>query len=385
MRGSWIVLLFICGVVAGCTSLSWGYKYNAKPIYNPEIIVVKKWVTQAGDGAKKNYFPLVPAVFENIIFTTDSKGKVTAVDANQGNGLWQIDLKQPISSGPGIGEDLLFMGTADAKVIALQAANGQVVWEKNVTNQVLAAPTYGYGMVFVKTIQGDLLALDAKTGETQWTYTEDNPELILRSSSRVKIAYPFVVSGFANGNLVVLTINKGKLVWEYDVAHSTGFNDLARMVDIGADPLVEDNVIYASSYQGNVAALELTTGKVIWQQKLSSHAGLALSNHSVYVSDSVGRIWALDKTTGQVNWRQNELEGQVLTGPVVYNQFVVVADNEGFVHWLSEKDGHFVSRQFFSKAGVAVSPQVVDNKIIVFGREGTLVALAPMGESRVSN
>lgn len=381
----WGLLLLILSLFVtlnGCSYFSWGKKYHVDPLYNPEIKVVKKWMRKAGDGAKKTYLKLTPAILDGKIFTTDNKGKITAVDLETGAQRWQVNLKEPLASGPGTGDGMVFVGSMNAEVIALKADNGALVWRKKVSNQVLANPTYGYGQVLIKTIQGELIALDAKTGEEHWTYTENIPRLILRGTSSAKIAYPMVVSGFSDGNVVVLTLNKGKLVWERDIVKPSGFNDLSRMVDIDADPVIDDGVIYVPSYQGNVTAIELATGKIRWQQKLSSHAGLAVSATAVYVSDSLGRVWSLNKTTGQVNWRQNDLDGKVvLTGPALLEGYIVVADHEGFVHWLSEKDGRFVSRQFFSKAGVLASPIVADNSMIIFGKDGSLVSLKPLNSN----
>lgn len=371
------LILSVFLLLSACGYFSFGKKYNVNPIYNPEVAVVKKWMIKPSHGATKNYLKLTPIINDGRLFTTDVKGKVTSVNVTNGSEYWQVNLKEPIVSGPGAGDGMVFVGTENAKIFALKEENGAVVWRKDVSNQVLANPTYGYGLVILKTIQGELIALDSKTGQEQWTYSEDLPRLILRGGSSARIENPLVVTGFSNAKLAVVTLNKGKLVWEKEIAQPSGYSDLSRMVDIDAEPVIDDGVIYVSTYQGNVIALELNSGKVRWQQKLSSHSGLAVSASAVIVSDSLGRVWSFDKETGQVNWRQNELDGQVLTGPVLLGPYIVVADSDGFVHWLAEKDGHFISRQFFNKSGVISPPLSSDNMVIVSAKDGTLVALQP--------
>ena len=48
------------------------------------------------------------------------------------------------------------------------------------------------------------------------------------------------------------------------------------MVDIDASPVVKDGIVYAVSFQGKVAAVELETGKIIWARDMSSSAGLGV-------------------------------------------------------------------------------------------------------------
>jgi outer membrane protein assembly factor BamB len=54
----------------------------------------------------------------------------------------------------------------------------------------------------------------------------------------------------------------------------------------------------------------------------------------------------------------------------------VVADAEGYVHWLSQADGHFLSRVLVNKKKSIVAPPVVlGDTVYVATTDGTLFAL----------
>ena len=79
----------------------------------------------------------------------------------------------------------------------------------------------------------------------------------MRGTSTPAIDSGLVVAGFDAGRLAALELRTGKLVWEAVVATSRGRSELERMVDIDSDPLIYDGVIYVASFQGQLAAVQM--------------------------------------------------------------------------------------------------------------------------------
>ena len=79
-----------------------------------------------------------------------------------------------------------------------------------------------------------------------------------------------------------------------------------------AEPVVVDGVMYVSTTQNHVAALEAKTGRVIWTythkartEKIfgpPSNRGVAVSGGKVFEATMDGRVIALDAKTGKVLW-----------------------------------------------------------------------------------
>ena len=82
---------------------------------------------------------------------------------------------------------------------------------------------------------------------------------------------------------------------------------------------------------------------------------------------------ALERSRGVSVWRQDKLKRRVLTAPVPYGKSVVVADFEGYVHWLSAADGSFLAR-VDTGAAVYSPPLVVGDMIYVQNEESSLKA-----------
>ncbi len=66
-----------------------------------------------------------------------------------------------------------------------------------------------------------------------------------------------------------------------DVTSPSGRTDIQRMVDISADPVVKDDLVYVVCYHGNLAAFTIKTGQLVWERKISSYAGIAVEKNNI--------------------------------------------------------------------------------------------------------
>jgi outer membrane protein assembly factor BamB len=69
-------------------------------------------------------------------------------------------------------------------------------------------------------------------------------------------------------------------------------------------PVVADGVVYATSGDGTVSALDAATGAVRWRFQTGGSVmeGHAVADGTVYVASTAGRLVALDTATGQLRW-----------------------------------------------------------------------------------
>jgi outer membrane protein assembly factor BamB len=332
------------------------------------------WKASVGDGEDGEYLKLTPALHDAKVFAADRKGLVAAFEAQTGKRLWAVKTDAPISGGPGAGDGLVLVGTSDATVIALHAADGSIAWTGSVSSEVLSVPAIGEGVVAVHTIDGRIFGLSAADGTKLWTYDRNAPVLTLRGNSSPLIVQGAAICGFDTGKLVALKLTDGTQLWEAGVAMPTGRSELDRIVDIDADPKVSGNTLYVTTFQGRVAAVELFSGRALWVRDMSSYAGLGLGEDKLYVTDEQSRVWALEQSGGGALWKQDKLNGRRLTAPAVIGRSVVVGDFEGYLHWLSDADGHIQARVRHDNDGIDAAPLVINDYLFVLGRGGTLAA-----------
>ena len=334
------------------------------------------WSSRVASGEGGQQLDLRAVLSEGRLYVAGHDGDVAAHDPFTGERFWEAETGRPLSGGPGAGSGLVVAGDSEGGVVALSGADGTVAWRAQLTSEVLSAPVVGERIVAVRTVDGRLHGLDAASGARTWVYDRTVPALSLRGTSAPVIAGEVVIAGFDSGHLAAISLAEGQLLWEFQVAAPTGQTELERLADIDADPVVADGVVYAVAYQGRVAALDLRNGRPRWQRDMSSHAGMVVGRRLVYVTDEESRVWAFDRGTGTSLWRQDGLARRQVTRPVEFGDYVVVADFEGYVHWLGIDDGGFAARSRVRGGAVLAPPVAGEAAVFVLGGSGTLTSLA---------
>jgi outer membrane protein assembly factor BamB len=279
-----------------------------------------------------------------------------------------------LAAGPGFGGGVLVFGTNDGDLITLEAETGAERWRLQVGGEVLAPPAIGSGVVVLRTVDGRLRGYSLLDGRLLWTVENAVPSLTLRGNTAPIISGNAVVAGFDNGRLGVYELATGETRWEAPLTTPSGRSELERIVDISAGLAVVGSNVYAVGYHGRAVAVALETGALLWQQELSSYAGLGASFSAVYVADELSQVVALDRDGGTPLWTQPALRLRDITAPTFYRGTVVVGDLEGYLHWLDADDGHFVARERIAPQQIGNSPLVVGDHVYAQADDGTVAA-----------
>jgi outer membrane protein assembly factor BamB len=100
-----------------------------------------------------------------------------------------------------------------------------------------------------------------------------------------------------------------------------------------------------------------------------------MDDQFLYISDNESTIWALDRFNGAIIWKQDKLQLRSLTTPVVYRDYLVVGDFDGYLHWINRHNGEIVARRKVSDESVFVPAVVMDDILYVTDQLGMLIAL----------
>lgn len=372
-------VLMLLGLLGGCSMFdSDDGEDESKPAplvdIKAEQSFDKIWSHGVGNGQGKLYYRIRPAIVADRIFVAANNGDVEAFDRLTGKSLWDADIDVQVTAGVGAGGGVVTLASDDGRVFGLNADTGETLWKTAVGGEVIATPQTDGSLVAVVTVSGQLKGLDARTGTERWRYNATAPALSLRASGAPVIANGMVIAGFANGKVIAVNAENGKPLWEARAAIPKGSSEIERLVDVGADVLVSDGVVYVATYQGMLSAFDLQSGRKRWERDASSYVSIGESFNSLYVADQSGTVTAFGKAEQSVRWEQTALARRQLSGPVAWGDFIAVGDIEGYVHLLSQADGHFVAREKIDGDGVRAQPIAVDDVLYVFGNGGKIAA-----------
>ncbi len=344
------------------------------PDFEPRIQIEKLWDYEIDDGIEDHFLLLRPAITENAVYTVSYEGEVAKLDRKDGNELWEVDTKDRITGGVDAGYGVVLYGTAEGEAVALKEEDGSLLWKTRLSGQVLAVPAVGAEHVIFQTYDGRLHALQRESGDVAWVFDTSVPALTLRGESSPVQKGGIVLAGFANGKLVALDSSNGFVGWQRTLSEPQGRSELERLNDLDGRFWLRGNFVYAVNFQGNLMALEARTGQPLWSKEMSSFAGVSEFLEQVYVVDEDSNIYALDRVNGAEIWSQTLLKGRTLTAPTPYDRYVLVGDFEGYLHWLSYRDGTFLARIKVDDDGLWAPPIVKDDVVYIQGNSGELAA-----------
>lgn len=105
-------------------------------------------------------------------------------------------------------------------------------------------------------------------------------------------------------------------------------------------PALENNVLYTTSDNGDIYAINASNGQTVWHHQLTGPfaSGPAASHGTVIVANRAGKVSALDAINGSVKWTQ-DLASEVLGSPAVNDHVAIIKSSDGEIHAFNKNTG----------------------------------------------
>lgn len=367
-------------VLAGCQTVGgwFGRDDGPEPAELTEIRqsipIDRLWSVDTGEGSNRSQPRIRPTYDGGQVWVADHEGLITAVDANSGAVKREIDIDLPISAGPTVTAGRIIVGTFDGELVVIDRESGRIQWRAQLSSEILSMPVLHDGIIVARCIDGRVFGLDPSDGERIWVHDRSVPLLTLRGNGDPMPRAGQVYIGYDDGQVTALRVSDGSVLWEQRVSAAEGRTELDRLADIDGPMLVVGTELYAVTYHGRLAGLALESGRTLWVKDISASNGLSLRRTQLAVADRNDKIWLVDRRNGATLWTDEQLLRRELTRPVFLGGLVTVADFEGYLHFYDTDSGQIVGRVNASGAAPAAAPLVVGDTLYLLDEEGELSA-----------
>ncbi|MBW5407072.1 outer membrane protein assembly factor BamB [Morganella morganii] len=386
LRKTLLVGLVASVLLAGCSSEQDTIVMSPLPEVTSQFTPETVWDKSVGDGIGKYYSHLSPAWEGSSVYAADRNGLVKALDADSGVEIWSVNLAEKtgflsanipamLSGGLTVSGEHVYVGTERGTLIALNANDGEIAWTANAGGEVLSRPEVSDGLVLVHTGNGLLQAFDTASGEQRWSLNLDTPSLSVRGESAPAVAMGAAFVGGDNGRVSAVMLGQGQIIWQQRISQTTGTTEISRLNDVDMTPVVADGRVYAIAYNGNLVAMDMRSGQILWKRDFGSVNELVLDGESLYVVDQNDNVYGLRAADGVTMWSQDKLLHRNLSAPEIFNGYLVVGDGEGYLHWLDTSNGQFVAQNKLNSSGILSRPSIAGDKLMVQARDGRLYLL----------
>jgi outer membrane protein assembly factor BamB len=376
----------------------------------------RAWSKDIGKGSgRKTRVLASPIIVNGVIYAMDGNNEVIALSETSGDKLWDYKvevtqrertregrlgiierIRDPLSITDGSGVDkesvgggvtfdggTIFVSSGLGMMVALDPSTGTEKWRYEGRSPMHSAPVASNGRVFAISDDNELFAFNANTGEVLWTYQGIVESARMLTSPAPAIVDDVIIAPFSSGELVALRVQNGGVLWQ-DALSSTGrLTPLASLNDIASGPVVADGYVIASAQSGDMSAFDLRTGQRIWRQPAGTVGFPIIVGDFVYAVTTEGQVVCMSKLDGQVVWLQqlqafkNEKKRKtriVWSGPVMAGNRLFLASSRGESVTIDPTTGAILGT---AKVGgpVFVPPIIANETIYVVTDEAKLIAL----------
>jgi outer membrane protein assembly factor BamB len=239
------------------------------------------------------------------------------------------------------------------------------------------------GRLFVTTIQDRMLALATDDGRQLWSYQAANPATSLLGRPAPAYTDGLVVGGFGSGELATLHAESGTAVWTDTLTTSVGSRGLVDVSAVRGLPVVSDGKVYAMSVGGLAAAIDLPSGRRLWEREVAGEDSPWAAGSWLFIVSLEQKIAALNRDDGRVawvtelpRWTDPEKQKDPITwfGPLLAGDRLVVAGTNNQALAVSPYTGEILGQQKLSGAA-SLGPIVAGGTVFVVTDDGRLLAL----------
>jgi outer membrane protein assembly factor BamB len=248
-----------------------------------------------------------PAVSEGIVVFGSADRHIYGLNAENGQLLWKVEAQEPVIGAVTIDNGLAYVGASDHTFRAIDIHTGKVAWSYDqVKGYIETKPLIADNKVIFGAWDNTLYALDKTNGKECWKWTGGltrmhfSPAAVwpVAAEGKVFIADP-------QRALTAIDMNNGETVWrtfESQVRETVGLSEDAERIysktmndsivcyategnapkklwasNVGfgyehapSMPQEKEGVMYGSTKEGLIFALDSKTGKIIWKHKIGN-------------------------------------------------------------------------------------------------------------------
>ncbi|MGE0224992.1 MAG: PQQ-binding-like beta-propeller repeat protein [Acetobacteraceae bacterium] len=352
--------------------------------------LAQSWRSDIGDGGGYRRKILAqPVVAEGTVFTMDSDATVSAFDLANGGRRWRFDTKDEdadstnVGGGLGYDQGVLYAVNGLGDLVAIDPAAGTERWRSNLGAPGRSAPTIAEGRIYVITIEDRLLCLATTDGRQIWAHRAATPTLTVLGRPAPAFSRGLVVGGFGSGELSTMNAETGRVLWTDGLGASRGRSSIADLLSIHGLPVISNGRVYAVSMGGLLAAIDLPTGRRLWERPITGISAPLVAGDWVFVVSIDQEMFAVNATDGRIawitplpRWDNPDKRRDPLTwfGPLLVSDRLVVTGTSEQALAISPYTGEILGRQPLAGDASPVPPLVAEGTVLVVSDDGSLTA-----------
>jgi outer membrane protein assembly factor BamB len=259
---------------------------------------------------------LIASDNEQTIFISKDKGKISSVNVQSGQEVWQANLGGIILSKAVVDLNSLYLITkteSDSNMESyflwsINITNGVTNWKIEIKNRSYLSDYKNLKAVIVLNENGSITIFDKKTGKTVWSidYKIRASKFFIFSESR---AYRLV-----QNQMDLISLINGAVVLSIDLK-----------TPLTSIYFSNDKMLLSGDTNGNLIFSELASGKIKWQTKVGGYISfIDETSRGFLVSSYDNFLYLFSTNNGKLIWKKR-VNGRITEKPLLTAKYAIIS------------------------------------------------------------
>jgi outer membrane protein assembly factor BamB len=251
-----------------------------------------------------------PTVDGDKVYSLGGNGDLTCSNTKNGDRVWQVNILKEFDGNNitwGISESVLIDGEklictpggTKGTIVAFDKKTGAVIW----SCVAPGTPRAGYSSAIIAEVDGvrqyiqythnNVMGVRAEDGEFLWSDDSSANPTANCSTPLYEAGKVFSASGYGQGGAMIELVSANGTT-EAKLGYRTN-----KMESHHGGMVVFDGMVYGSSDPGVLRCVELTTGKVMWQNRSVGKGSLTAADGHLYLRSENGPLALVELTPAE--------------------------------------------------------------------------------------
>lgn len=246
----------------------------------------------------------------DFVFSMDADYRLSALDSSTGKLQWQTDLandkNETFGGGIALYKGVIFASDGYGRVTAVDASDGSVIWVKSLLTPIRSSPVVESDIIIVTSIDNRTTALKTSDGSVLWRHQGFQQNIGFAGIGSPAIIGAFAVVPYSSGEVYAFRVTDGTVLWQTNLSATSRSSSLSELGAITADPVIDTGSghIYAISNSGLLSSLDIRSGAVTWELRLSGGQTPTISGDYLFIVSNSSQLLAIRKADGAIHWQR---------------------------------------------------------------------------------
>ena len=227
-----------------------------------------------------------------------------------------------------------------------------------------------------------LYAYNLTNGELEWTHEGLEETSTFMGSSSPVVSKGIVVVTYSSGEIYAINLSKGIVIWNDNLSSLVQKKSLENISDILGNPVIQNDTVYVISHNGKMVSMNLNNGKRLWESNIGGIQTPWVASKFIYVLSKDNELICLTSDEGKIVWVSKlkdyiDFEKKVKlitwTGPLLTGHMLIVSGSHGLIASISPYTGKFLGA-INIKSSVENQAIVANKTVFFLTSKGKLLA-----------